>query len=544
MGKFGAARVAAFASAAALVAAACSSSTETSSVSASTAHGTLAEDPPFRIASLDAAAFKENLSASAAGTALMQLAGPPTCGVDFYDIKFWTVGGAKEVTESSGALMVPTGAAPSCSGPHPILLYAHGTQFNKLTNIADITDPGNSEGALIAAMFAAQGYIVVAPNYAGYDISTLGYHPYLDAEQQSGEMLDALAAARSALPHTFASATTDSGQLFIAGYSEGGHVALATLKVLEAGGTPVTAAAGGSGPYAMEALGDAIMFGNVNIGSTEFAPLVSTSYQHEYGNIYSTPSDLYTSSYASGIDTLLPSATPIGTLVAQGKLPESALFNSTTPTVTVPGNPMLSAALTAALQEPSPTSSPQAPLFDAGFGTPYLLNDSVRVSWAIDAAADPDGEDAALTGAAAAPTLAPAPPSYPWRNAFYQNDMRHWWGLLAPSAPLLMCGGENDPTVFYSVDTLTMAAYWSGVPTVSTLDVDPASGPSGPYAAIQGAFQANETNEIAFWQTPAGGSLNATQAQTQFLEGYHAAVAPFCALAMRAFFSNFTGAGS
>ena len=27
-------------------------------------------------------------------------------------------------------------------------------------------------------MFAAQGYIVVAPNYAGYDISTLGYHPY------------------------------------------------------------------------------------------------------------------------------------------------------------------------------------------------------------------------------------------------------------------------------------------------------------------------------------------------------------------------------
>ena len=48
---------------------------------------------------------------------------------------------------------------------------------NQALNIANITDPSNTEGALIAAMFAAQGYIVVAPNYAGYDISTLGLSP-------------------------------------------------------------------------------------------------------------------------------------------------------------------------------------------------------------------------------------------------------------------------------------------------------------------------------------------------------------------------------
>jgi predicted dienelactone hydrolase len=69
--------------------------------------------------------------------------------------------------------MVPTGAAPACSGARPIVLYAHGTNTDKNLNIADITDPTNTEGVLIAAMFAAQGYIVVAPNYAGYDISTL-----------------------------------------------------------------------------------------------------------------------------------------------------------------------------------------------------------------------------------------------------------------------------------------------------------------------------------------------------------------------------------
>ena len=61
-------------------------------------------------------------------------------------------------------------------------------------------NPDNAEGLLIAATFAAQGYIVVAPNYAGYDTSALAYHPYLNADQQSKDMIDALTAARSALP--------------------------------------------------------------------------------------------------------------------------------------------------------------------------------------------------------------------------------------------------------------------------------------------------------------------------------------------------------
>ena len=163
--------------------------------------------------------------------------------MDFYYVKFWTVGGANETTESSGALMVPTGAASGCSGPRPIVLYAHGTNTDKSLNIADVTNPSNSEGVLIAAMFAAQGFIVVAPNYAGYDISTLGYHPYLNAEQQSGEMIDILTAARTALPKTLSSATSDSGKLFVTGYSEGGYVAMATQRALQAAGASVTGVA-------------------------------------------------------------------------------------------------------------------------------------------------------------------------------------------------------------------------------------------------------------------------------------------------------------
>ena len=512
---------------------ACGSSSQTSAVSPSTAHGTLAVNPPFRIASLNAATFQAELGATSTGAQLLQIAGTPACGVDFYYVKFWTVGGAGETTESSGALMVPTGAAPACSGPRPIVLYAHGTNTDKTLNIADITNTSNAEGVLIAAMFAAQGYIVVAPNYAGYDISTLGYHPFLDAEQQSGEMIDILAAARTALPKTLSAATSDSGKLFITGYSEGGHVAMATQRALEASGAVITGAAPMSGPYALEAFGDAIFFGSVNLGSTVFSPLLTTSYQKAYSNIYAAPGDLYSATYVSGIETLLPSATPLNTLFANGLLPETALFDSSTPTV--PG----SAALTALLSVPgSPTypipPGPETPLFAAGFGSPYLINNSYRVSYALDAASNPDG--AVPTPVANVPLAATAP-LQPLRLAFYKNDLRN--GAWTPSSPTLLCGGGQDPTVFFSVNTLTMASFWGWLVSgglITVLDVN--ATPGGPFAALQTGFQESEAAQLAYYESAAGGSLSPAAAQQLIVQGYHGAVAPFCAAAARAFFSQ------
>ena len=515
----------------ATLAAACGTSTKTSTGSSSIAPGTLALDPPFRIASLNAAAFGAELGASAAGAQLLLVAGAPTCGVDFYYIKFWTVGGANEPTQSSGALMVPTGGA-GCSGPRPVVLYAHGTNPYQPLNIADVTDPTNTEGALIAAMFAAHGYIVVAPNYAGYDISTLGYHPFLNAAQQSGEMINILAAARTALPHIMTATTSDSGQLFVTGYSEGGHVALATQRALQAAGATVTATAPMSGPYALEAFGDAIFYGDVALGSTVFAPLLTSSYQHAYDNVYMAPSDVYSATYVSGIDTLLPSSTPIDTLFENGTLPQTALFDNVTPVI--PGEP----ALTAALAVPSDPTNPNTPLFAAGFGTPYLINNSYRVSYVLDAAADPDG---AVPMPTLGVPLAPNPPTQGLRLDFYTNDLRN--GDWAPTVPTLLCGGDKDPTVFFSVNTGTMAAFWSAqvaAGLITVLDVN--ATPSGPFAEVQTGFIASQTAEFAFYQSPEGGSLSPAAAAQQVVEGYHSAVAPFCSVAARSFFSTFVGA--
>ena len=515
--------------------AACGSSSQTGTVSTSTSPGTLAQTPPFRIASLDAASFQAELAATSSGAALLQLTGNPVCGVDFYYVKFWTLGGAGESTESSGALMVPTGATAACSGPRPILEYAHGTQTDKAANIADITNASNTEGVLIAAMFAAQGYIVVAPNYAGYDISTLGYHPFLNAVQQSGEMMDMLTAARTALPTTMSSAATDNGELFITGYSEGGHVAMATLRAMQAAGKTVTAAAPMSGPYALEAFGDLVFFGGVNIGSTEFAPLLAASYQHAYDNIDSTTNPIFSPTYASA-ESLLPNDTPIDTIFEEGLLPETALFDSTTPVVSIPGQAALSAELTALLGVPPTPGLPlsaQTPIFQLGFGNPYLIENDYRVSYAEDAATDPDG--AVPTAQPGVPRAA-VKPTQGLRQDFYVNDMRTGW---YPKSPTLLCGGDQDPTVFFSVNTGTMAAYWSSLPAGAVTVVDVNGTPGGPFAELQTAFQASEAAELAYLQTAAGGGLSLAAAETQLIEGYHKAVAPFCAAAARAFFSQF-----
>jgi Prolyl oligopeptidase family len=513
----------ALAALAACVLAACGASNSPGAgVDNSGARGSLIQNPPLRAASLTAADLTAELQATASGQQLLLVTGAPTCGVDFHYLQYGTVGGANEQTTASGVLMVPTGAAAPCTGPRPILLYAHGTATDRRYNLAAIADPTNaasSEAALLAAMFAAQGYIVVAPNYAGYDSSPLPYHPFLNADQQSKEMIDALAAARKAIGHVFAAGTTDNGKLFVSGYSEGGHVAMATVRALQGLGATVTASAPMSGPYATEAFGDAVLFGSVNLGSTVFVPLITTSYQKAYGNLYTATTDLYEAAYASGIETLLPTPGSINDVFTQGKLPQTALFSSTTPQT---GDPTLDAAL----------AVPNDPLFSLGFGASNLLRNSVRLAYALDALANPDG--AVPTPQAGVPVA--AAPMYPLRQALKTNDMRLTPWAPTLTSPMLLCGGNADPTVFFSVNTQTMQAFWAGLPAgaVTVLDVDSLpTGPTDPFAAAKLGFTIAKANTSA----AAGGGA---PGQNAVVQAYHGTlVPPFCSAAALGFFSQF-----
>ena len=466
---------------------------------------------PTMAGSYSAADLLSLLSSDPLGKLLLQLAFSPTCTVNVYHMEYETVGGAGEATAASGALMVPTGSPASCQGPRPLVMYAHGTNASKTFNMAALN--GNSEALLMASVFASQGYIVVAPNYAGYDTSTLSYHPYLNGDQQSKDMIDSLAAARSAYATASAS---DSGKLFITGYSQGGYVAMATHKAMQAAGTVVTAAAPMSGPYALAAFGDAIFMGEVDMSAPANFDLLVTSYQHSYKNVYTSPTDVFEAQYASGADELLPSATAITAIYSNGQLPQNALFNSTPPSPAY-------AAMT-----PATMPANLAPSFALGFGTNNLVTNAYRLAYLQDAAANPDGGyPTTTTGvAAAAPGLA-------LRQDLKSNDLRNWM----PTAPVLLCAGDSDPTVFY-LNTQLIDGYWaSTAPTssVTLLDVDSSAASGDPYANEKTGFAAAKAAVEA--AAVIGGATDG--GAMAVLQVYHSTlIPPFCLYAAKSFFDG------
>jgi pimeloyl-ACP methyl ester carboxylesterase len=481
--------------------------------------GELLTTPPTLVATVGTSDLLGQLSLDVLGKELLTLpAYSPICTVNVYQLSYETIGAKSELTTSTGALMVPSGSAADCQGPRPIVEYAHGTTPIKDYDMAQLSGTNaSSEGLILAALFAAEGYIVVAPNYAGYDTSTLGYHPYLVGAQQAAEMMDVLSAARSALPVAQAPTATDNHKLFVTGYSQGGYVAMATTRAMQAAGQTVTASAPMSGPYALAAFGDAIFLGEVNASATENVALLANGYQNAYGNLYTAPTDVFAAPYASDITGLLPSTTPISTIYSENLLPSSALFASTPPAPQY-------ASIT-----PATTPSNLATVFAAGFAsTDYLILNSYRLAYVQDAEANPDGGFPTTTTG-----LPATSPQNTLRQDLKTNDLRNW----TPTMPTLLCAGDEDPDVFY-FNVQLMQAYWSkNAPTApaSVLDLASALTPNDPYADEKDAFNAAVTAvELA---AIAGGATDGGHAA--LLAAYHAQlVPPFCLAAVKSFFDG------
>lgn len=138
---------------------------------------------PIKVSAWDSVAFKVHLgTAGAYGAQLGSLTGSLLCGLDIHYFKYATVGGANEPTTATAALMVPTGTIARCTGERPLVMYGHGSTLGRradMSNISRDSDMGD-EALMAATLYAARGYIVVAPNYAGHIESllpaTLSYH--------------------------------------------------------------------------------------------------------------------------------------------------------------------------------------------------------------------------------------------------------------------------------------------------------------------------------------------------------------------------------
>ena len=473
-----------------------------------------------------------------------QVAATPKCGVRVEYMQYDTVDVKGNKTDATGAVFIPTGTDASCSGNRPIVLNAHGTATTKAYNFAEVGNANNEAGpaaTLLAALFAGQGYVVISPNYAGYDKSSLAYHPYLNAQQQSHEMADALKAGREVVRRTgSATNVADNGKLFITGYSQGGYVTMATTRYLETLKEPVTAALPISGPYAMEAFGDVVFGGKVMLGATFFAPLMARNYQEQYGNIYAKPSDMFAPANADEIPSLLPSASMTDMqLILSGKLPASAMFQKA-PT----GNSTLDAI------------SPSDPAFSFGFdAAQYLVKNDYRLGYLADAQKNVDWAVPYLQGYTNYSPVPATLPEHPLRKALKANDLR---GYL-PTMPVIMCGGNQDPMVFFDVNSSLMKKLWDtdtnktsatklGIididitnratrqkPVYQTLGFDTVNNNSiqSQSEKMQAGFASKVQNIAAIAAANGGNPSQAVAMQ------YHGLVTPYCMGVAQTLFSQF-----
>jgi hypothetical protein len=245
--------------------------------------------------------------------------------------------------------------------------------------------------------------------------------------------------------------------------------------------------------------------------------LLVSAYQRVYGNVYAIPGEFYSPQYLNGIETLLPGSLARSELYAQDRLPQYALFSATPP------DPAY-AAITPATQPAA-----LATIFAQGFGSGNLVTNGYRQAYLLDLAAHPDGGWPTFVNGQPAAAAA-----LPLRRALVTNDLRNW----APSAPTLVCGGHDDPVVFW-LNAQLLQAYWAArQPAVSTatfLDIDTAAASADPYAALKADFAVARL-AVAVAAVAQGASDGGQQA---VFDAYHASlVAPFCLAAARDFFAN------
>lgn len=222
--------------------------------------------------------------------------GGPYNSVKIYKIRYNTKDVFNNNTIASGAAFVPTHACDS----FPIVAYCHGTVLKK-TEVPSAQYQFNYEGLF----FSGKAYVVAMPDYLGLGDNP-GFHPYLHAETEATATLDLVKAVREFLADSTSIGL--NGQVFVSGYSQGGHAAMATLKYIQDNSLQsdfnVVAGAPMSGPFSLSRVQPTTLYDSV-YGYNGFSPYIINSYQYVYGNLYNTVDEYYDAPYNTTIPPYL-----------------------------------------------------------------------------------------------------------------------------------------------------------------------------------------------------------------------------------------------
>ncbi|AZA76299.1 T9SS C-terminal target domain-containing protein [Chryseobacterium sp. G0186] len=163
-------------------------------------------------------------------------------GLKGYKITYYTKNENNVLVKATGLLMYPNVGYKLST-----VVSDHGTTDSR-DNV-----PSNFKGALTAGFvvelsYVLNGYILMAPDYVGMGTGD-GVHPYVDYATEAGATIDFVTAANKVLAQQ---GIKRYDEYFLAGYSQGAHAAMSTLKRLSIsnpGNLKFKYAYMGDGPY-------------------------------------------------------------------------------------------------------------------------------------------------------------------------------------------------------------------------------------------------------------------------------------------------------
>lgn len=214
-------------------------------------------------------------------------------GVKYYYVNYTSPDAQGNLDTLSGLLVVPS----DVSKTYPRLVYQHGTSNCKTCVPSRYGSAGGSEGEL-GLLFAGMGYISLLPDYVGMGDGR-GFHPYVHAATEASAAADML---RASLQWIDQNAYHANNQIFVTGYSQGGHASMALHRLIEqelGGEMTVTAAAHLSGPYSIGGVMRDLILSPAIYFLPAYIPNTAMGYQAAYGNLYNDLTDLFKPQYAS-----------------------------------------------------------------------------------------------------------------------------------------------------------------------------------------------------------------------------------------------------
>ncbi len=197
--------------------------------------------------------------------------------VDIYKIIYSTVSFDSSATYASGALIVPSGHPCRM----PLASYQHGTVLKR----EDV--PSRNTGEIIVGIgMATDGYACCMSDYLGLGDSPIPLHPYIHAASEASACLDMIRATKECCDSI---GIELNDQLFLTGYSQGGHSTAALQRLIESRFSDelhITASCPMSGPYDVSGIQSEVITNDSVFSQPAFLPFVMFSFDEVYHVIY------------------------------------------------------------------------------------------------------------------------------------------------------------------------------------------------------------------------------------------------------------------